>query len=128
MDVPASNTFMKSYVAELYCIIFALLVDIMTWFKSSFRRLLHSFDSAYFDELVKSKQDKMRSLAQRLENEGKLATEARIQQLPTREEIDRMVSEKLTRFMQELERSQNLLGRLVQTFIRGRSWFLQVAG
>ena len=118
MDVHASNTYMKSYIAELYVIVFSLLVDIMTWFRSSFRRLIHSFDSAYFDDLIKSKQDNMQKLAQKLENEGKLATEAKIQQLPTKAEIDLIVSEKLARFMQELEKRQGMLGKLVQTSIR----------
>jgi hypothetical protein len=93
---------MKRYVAQLYVLIFQLLVDIMNWYKSSMKRISHSFDSQAFDKIIKVRREKMQVLAQRLENESKLATEAKVQTLMTAsEQLD--IEKVLERFCGELE-------------------------
>jgi hypothetical protein len=105
---------MKRYVAQLYVLIFQLLVDIMSWYKSSMKRISHSFDSQAFDKIIKVKRDKMQVLAQRLVNESKLATEAKVQTLMTAsEQTD--VEKALERFRGELE---SIITQSVQKSLR----------
>jgi len=108
---------MKRYVAQLYVLVFQLLVDIMDWYKSSMKRISHAFDSQAFEKIIKSKRDKMRALGQRLENEGKLATEAKVQTLVTASEQLNVenIEKALEKFKGELE---SIVGKSVQKSLR----------
>ncbi|EPE34731.1 hypothetical protein GLAREA_10425 [Glarea lozoyensis ATCC 20868] len=125
--IHSSNPHMKRYIASLYTLIFQLLVSIMFWFKSSVHRLTSAFDTNALEKLISGKTTKMQALAQRLENEGKLVTEAHVQKLVQSAEekegqnID--IARALERFLGEVEgrflgRVESLVATSIQTSLR----------
>lgn len=105
------NDFMKSYAAQLYVIIFQILVDIMRWYSSTFARFAASFDEGGLEKLVKSKKEKMQALAQKLENEGKLENEALTKAIYTKvDDLPASLREVLQDFSREIE--QNIWARM----------------
>ena len=95
---------MKEYVAKLYVVVFKFLVGIMTkWSsKSSWARILRSFDSNFFDEEILQKKTKIRDLEHRLERQGSLAMKSSVKEAPSKEDIAKIVSVSQANFQLEL--------------------------
>ncbi|KAF2229535.1 hypothetical protein EV356DRAFT_556061 [Viridothelium virens] len=84
MRIHRDNAFMQRYIALLYVAIFRFLTDIMKeWFKSGWERLRRAFDTDFIDRRLNTATDEIKNLSDKLEKESKLATEARIQMMPT---------------------------------------------
>ncbi|KAI9655728.1 MAG: hypothetical protein M1821_005163 [Bathelium mastoideum] len=84
MEIHRRNPFMKRYLALLYVAIFRFLADIMKeWFQTGWGRLKRAFDNDYVDRRLNSATNEIRNLSEKLEKEAKLATEAKIQMVPT---------------------------------------------
>lgn len=110
---------MKRYVAQLYVLVFQLLVDIMQWFNSPMKRFTGAFDEQSLNKLVSGKMDKMKSLEQKLGNEAKLETEDNIKELVANHSTDEQA---LAIFQasidKRLEDGLDNLGRIIQSTMR----------
>ncbi|KAL9088332.1 MAG: hypothetical protein Q9165_006257 [Trypethelium subeluteriae] len=113
MRIHRDNAFMQRYIALLYVAIFRFLADIMNeWFKSGWERLRRAFDTDFIDRRLNTATDEIKTLSDKLEKESKLATEARIQMIPT--------SGDFTTWMQQFQEELfSRMGETIQKQLRG---------
>lgn len=93
MRIYHGNAFMRSYIIQLYVVIFEMYTDIFVeWSSSSWSRFLNSFNSNFFAKTVAARVEEMKILGSNLEREAKLATEDKIHHdLITRAEMAQML-------------------------------------
>ena len=112
MKVHRGNPFMKRYIALLYVAIFRFLADIMKeWFQTGWGRFKRAFDNEFIDRRLNTATNEIKNLSEKLEKEAKLATEAKIQMMPTSGDFETWSQ----RFQDELYRR---LGETLQKQLR----------
>ncbi|KAH8805261.1 hypothetical protein F5884DRAFT_443330 [Xylogone sp. PMI_703] len=92
MNIYHGNAFMRSYIIQLYVVIFEMYTDIFVeWSSSKWSRFLNSFNSKFFARTVSERVEEMKRLGSNLEREAKLAAENKIHQLITKAEMAQML-------------------------------------
>ena len=119
-EIPA----LRQYIRELYLVVFEFFTEIFNkWSKSSWKRLLTSFDEGAFKQLFTSKKDRLSVIERHMERH--ISLDFRHRTVWGLENIEKLMGKLLGNFPRQLDEQRLLLDEFLQKLQEKQSFLLQ---